>query len=49
MKKKDYEKPTMQVVQLHRVTLLLQGSPVGAQSTIKEWEEGEATNEEIYF
>ncbi|MBO4565226.1 MAG: hypothetical protein J5720_07310 [Bacteroidaceae bacterium] len=49
MKKKDYEKPTMQVVKLQHVPQLLQGSQVGAKSDIKDWENEEVTQESIYF
>ena len=49
MKKKDYERPMTQVVQLQHNLQLLGASKVGAKSNIKDWEEGETTDEQIYF
>lgn len=37
MKRKDYEKPTMQVVELQHRTMILAGSPVASMSV--EYEE----------
>ena len=49
MKRKDYEKPTMQVVELQHRTMLLQASPVGTKSTINDWGDGGSTNDDIYM
>ena len=40
MKKKLYEKPTMQVVQLKQQSQLLVGSPVTQSASIEDYEDG---------
>ena len=42
MKKKEYEKPTMQVVQLQQRTMLLQASEQVDATMNGEWEEEDA-------
>ena len=50
MKRKDYHKPTMQVVELRQRTMLLHASdPVGSKSVIEDWNDGGTTNDEIYM
>ena len=56
MKRKDYMKPAMQVVELQHRTMLLQyGSPepqnrsVRSRSSIRNWEPAETTEEDIYM
>ena len=49
MKRKDYRKPTMQVVELQHRTRLLHASSVGAKSAIDDWNDGGTTNEDIYM
>ena len=40
MKRKDYQKPTMEIVQLQHQTHLLAGSDMNVRSTMDtEWEE----------
>ena len=47
MTRKDYERPTMKVVELRHRTMLLSGSPVGTKSSINDWNDGDTTNDEI--
>ena len=50
MTRKDYERPTMKVVQLQQRTHLLQTSdPVGSKASINDWNDGGTTNDEIYM
>jgi len=50
MKRKDYEKPAMRVVELQHRTMLLQASGnVGTKSTINNWGDGGTTDEDIYM
>ena len=49
MKRKEYRKPTMNVVELQHRTMLLQASPVGTKSTINDWGDGGTTDEDIYM
>ena len=49
MKRKDYEKPAMRVVELQHRTMLLEASPVGTKSAIDDWGNGGTTNEDIYM
>ena len=49
MKRKDYRKPTMKVVELQHRTMLLQASPVDTKSTINDWGDGGSTNDDIYM
>lgn len=49
MTREAYEKPTMKVVELQHKTTLLAGSGVGATNTIKEWDNGGTTTEDIYM
>ena len=50
LKRKDYKKPTMKVVELQYRTMLLQASPnenVTPKSSIDDWQDGGTTNDEI--
>ena len=50
MKRKDYQEPTMKVVQLRHRTKLMSGSPndtVSPTSVIDDWQDGGTTNDEI--
>ena len=49
MTRKDYERPTMKVVELQHRTTLLQSSPVGAKNSIDNWNDGGTTSEDIYM
>ena len=54
MKRKDYEKPAMQIVQLGRHEMLLQSGGdsqqnVGSTTSIDNWNDGGTTNEDIYL
>ena len=52
MKRKDYMKPSMQVIELQQRTMLLQDSPnrsVRSRSSIRNWEPAETTEEDIYM
>jgi len=40
MKKRDYEKPSMQVVKLKQQPALLAGSPVTQSASIEDYEDG---------
>ena len=39
----------MKVVELQRHVPLICTSPIGATNSINDWEEGETTNDNIYF
>jgi len=39
----------MRVVELQRHASLICTSPVGAKNSINDWEEGDTTNDNIYF
>ena len=50
--KRHYERPRMTAVELQHRTMLLQASPnnsVTPKSSIKGWEDGGTTTEEIFF
>ena len=52
MKKKNYQEPATAVIELRHRSHLLQGTGpknVRTQSSINDWEEGDETNEDIYF
>ena len=52
MKKKNYQEPATAVIELrHRSNLLAGNSQrnVRTRGTINDWEEGDETNEDIYF
>lgn len=49
MKRKDYEKPTMQVVELQQRGLLMTSGKVGSTNSINDWGDGGSDNEDIYM
>ena len=52
MKRKDYERPTMKVVELRHRTMLLQASPndsVSPKASINNWQDGGTDTEDIYM
>ena len=52
MKKKNYQEPATAVIELRHRSQLLQGTTqqnLRTQSSINDWEEGDETNEDIYF
>ena len=47
MKRKDYQKPTMRVVKLQHQSHILSGSDVKSKASIKNWDDGGTTNDEV--
>ncbi|MBQ3300633.1 MAG: hypothetical protein IJH04_00510 [Eggerthellaceae bacterium] len=50
MKRKDYERPTMRVVEIQqRGMLMVSGDPVRGGNSINNWGDGGTTDEDIYM
>ena len=50
MKRKDYERPRMRVVEIQqRGLLMVSGDPVRGGNSINDWGDGGTNNEEIYM
>ena len=49
MKRKDYDKPTMQVVELQQRGLLMTSGKVGSTNSINGWGDGGTDDEDIFM
>ena len=49
MKRKDYERPTMKVVEIRQHGMLMTSDPVGSKATINDWKDGGTDSEDIYM